>query len=75
MSLAWTKDVGLSEKSDFEKFIEYLKSLFAGIANINIPKKLSERESYYHTIFYLAAELLADSGLKIDSEYLIESAS
>lgn len=58
------------EEVDFEKFIKYLKSLFASIANINIPKTLSERESYYHTIFYLTAELLADRDLKIDSELL-----
>jgi len=58
------------EESRFEQFIEYLKSLFASIANINIPAGASERESYYHTMFYLIAELLADRDLKIDSELL-----
>ena len=58
------------EDSNFEEFIEYLKSLFASIANLNIPAAVSERESYYHTMFYLTAELLADRDLKIDSELL-----
>lgn len=57
-------------ESKFEEFIDYLKSLFASIANVNIPSGLTERESYYHTIFYLTAELLADTELKIDSELL-----
>ncbi|MFP4198706.1 MAG: PD-(D/E)XK nuclease domain-containing protein, partial [Halanaerobium sp.] len=58
------------QDSNFEEFIEYLKSLFASIANLNIPAAVSERESYYHTMFYLTAELLADRELKIDSELL-----
>ena len=57
-------------KEEYEKFIDYMKSLFESIANLNIPSKQSERESYYHTIFYLTTELLADRELKIDSELL-----
>ncbi|MEC9490667.1 MAG: PD-(D/E)XK nuclease domain-containing protein [Halanaerobiales bacterium] len=55
---------------DLEAFIVNIRYLFESIANINIPAAASERESYYHTMFYLIAELLADRELKIDSELL-----
>jgi len=55
---------------DLEVFINNIRYLFESIANINIPAAASERESYYHTMFYLTAELLADRDLKIDSELL-----
>jgi len=55
---------------ELENFINYIAYLFESIANINIPAAASARESYYHTMFYLTAELLADRDLKIDSELL-----
>ncbi|MFW6017058.1 MAG: PD-(D/E)XK nuclease domain-containing protein, partial [bacterium] len=56
--------------SEYEQFMEYMKSLFAGIANINIPKSLEEREHYYHSIFYLTGMLFSDNHLNVYSELL-----
>jgi hypothetical protein len=47
-----------------------MKSLFANIANINIPKSLENREHFYHTIFYLTGILLTDNNLGVNSEIL-----
>ncbi len=55
---------------DYQQFMEYMKSLFASIANINVPKSVEEREHFYHTIFYLTGVLLADNNLDIESELL-----
>jgi hypothetical protein len=55
---------------DYEQFMEYMKSLFANIANINIPKTLEEREHYYHSIFYLVGVLFSDNHLNVYSELL-----
>ncbi|MFN2340973.1 MAG: AAA family ATPase [Halanaerobium sp.] len=55
---------------DLEAFISNIIYLFESIANINIPTAVSERESFYHTMFYLIAELLADRDLHINSELL-----
>jgi hypothetical protein len=55
---------------DYEQFMEYMKSLFAGIASINIPKTLEEREHYYHSIFYLVGVLFSDNHLNVYSELL-----
>ncbi len=55
---------------EFQQFMEYMKSLFASIANINIPKAVEEREHFYHTIFYLTGVLLTDNNLKVESELL-----
>ncbi|MFW6306179.1 MAG: AAA family ATPase [Bacillota bacterium] len=55
---------------EYEQFIDYMKSLFASIANINIPKSLEEREHYYHSIFYLAGVLFSDNNLNVYSEIL-----
>ena len=57
-------------KRDYEQFIEYMKSLFASIANINIPKSLQDREHYYHSIFYLVGVLFSDDNLNVYSEIL-----
>ena len=55
---------------DYDKFIDYMKSLFANISNINIPKDVKEREHFYHTIFYLTGVLFSDNNLNIYSELL-----
>ncbi|AZO94319.1 ATP-binding protein [Halocella sp. SP3-1] len=55
---------------DYEQFMEYMKSLFASIANINIPKSLEEREHYYHSIFYMVGVLFSDNNLNVYSELL-----
>jgi hypothetical protein len=55
---------------DYEQFMDYMKSLFASIANINIPKTLEEREHYYHSIFYLVGVLFSDNHLNVYSELL-----
>jgi hypothetical protein len=55
---------------DFEKFTEQMKSIFANLANINIPKSLLDREHYYHSIFYLTGVLLSDDNFNVYSEIL-----
>ena len=55
---------------EFDSFEKYMRSLFASIANINIPKSLQERELYYHTIFYLTGVLFSDDNLHVYSELL-----
>ncbi|MFW6269218.1 MAG: AAA family ATPase [Bacillota bacterium] len=55
---------------NYDQFMEYMKSLFAGLANINIPKSLQDREHYYHSIFYLTGILFSDSNLGVYSELL-----
>ena len=55
---------------EFDKFADYMKSLFARIANINIPRGVKEREHFYHTIFYLTAVLFSDNKLAVYSELL-----
>jgi len=55
---------------EYNQFIDYMRSLFASIANINIPKELQEREHFYHTIFYLTGVLFSDNNLNVYSELL-----
>lgn len=55
---------------DYDGFMEYMKSLFANIANINIPKEIEEKEHFYHTIFYLTGVLFSDNNLGVYSELL-----
>jgi len=55
---------------EYEQFINYMKSLFANIANIDIPKGIEEREHFYHTIFYLTGVLFSDNNLGVESELL-----
>ena len=55
---------------NLEKFIEQMKSIFAGLVNINIPKSLQEREAYYNSLFYLITTLLTDNNLNVYSEVL-----
>jgi len=55
---------------NFKKFIEQIKSIFASLININIPKSLQDREAYYNSIFYLIANLLTDNNLNVYSEVL-----
>ena len=55
---------------DYEKFIDYLRSLFANIPNLIIPSAVQEREDYYHTIFYLTGVLMTDNNLEVYSELL-----
>jgi hypothetical protein len=55
---------------DFEKFSEQMKSIFANLTNINIPKSLQDREHYYHSIFYLTGVLLSDDNFNVYSEIL-----
>ncbi|SHN11498.1 AAA family ATPase [Halanaerobium congolense] len=55
---------------NLEKFIEQMKSIFAGLVNINIPKSLQEQEAYYNSLFYLITTLLTDNNLNVYSEVL-----
>ncbi|SDJ29803.1 PD-(D/E)XK nuclease superfamily protein [Halanaerobium congolense] len=55
---------------NLEKFIEQMKSIFAGLVNINIPKSLQDREAYYNSLFYLITTLLTDNNLNVYSEVL-----
>jgi hypothetical protein len=55
---------------NLEEFIEQIKSVFAGLVNINIPKSLQDREAYYNSIFYLVVNLLTDNNLNVYSEVL-----
>ena len=55
---------------NLEEFIEQIKSVFAGLVNINIPKSLQDREAYYNSIFYLVVNLLTDNNLNVYSEAL-----
>jgi len=55
---------------NLEEFIEQIKSIFASLININIPKSLQNREAYYNSIFYLIANLLTDNNLNVYSEIL-----
>ncbi len=55
---------------NLEKFIEQIKSIFAGLVNINIPKSLQEQEAYYNSLFYLITTLLTDNNLNVYSEVL-----
>jgi len=57
-------------EKDYNKFIDYIKSLFSNIANINIPKDIREKEHFYNTIFYLTFVLLSDNNLNVYSELL-----
>ncbi|KXS45293.1 MAG: AAA ATPase, partial [Halanaerobium sp. T82-1] len=52
---------------NLEKFIEQMKSIFAGLVNINIPKSLQDREAYYNSLFYLITTLLTDNNLNVYS--------
>ena len=54
----------------FNEFMEYIRSLFASIANINIPVNLQKREYYYHSLFYLTGVLFSDNNLEVYSELL-----
>jgi hypothetical protein len=47
--------------------MEYMRSLFAGIVNINIPKDVKEKEHFYHKIFYLTGTLFSDNNLNVYS--------
>jgi len=47
-----------------------MMSIFASLANINIPKSLQDREAYYNSIFYLITTLLTDNNLNVYSEVL-----
>jgi hypothetical protein len=53
-----------------EEFTAQMKSIFASLANINIPKSLQGREAYYNSIFYLTATLLTDNNFNVYSEIL-----
>lgn len=53
-----------------EEFTAQMKSIFASLANINIPKSLQDREAYYNSIFYLIATLLTDNNFNVYSEIL-----
>jgi hypothetical protein len=55
---------------DYKQFIDYIKSLFANIANINIPKSLEDREHFYNSIFYLTGVLFSDNNLDVYTEIL-----
>ena len=55
---------------NYDHFIEYMQSLFASIANINIPNSVQDREYYYHSIFYLTGVLFSDNNLNVQSELL-----
>lgn len=55
---------------DYQKFVELFRSLFANIANINIPSNIKEKEHFYHTIFYLTMVLAGDDNLQVYSELL-----
>ncbi|OQY10515.1 MAG: hypothetical protein B6I28_00910 [Fusobacteriia bacterium 4572_132] len=55
---------------DINEFEKNIKSLFANISNINIPKGVSEREHFYNTIFYLTGVLFSDNNLQVYSELL-----
>ncbi len=55
---------------EYEKFFELIKSAFAKIPYTIIPSQLSERELYYHTLFYLMMDLMSDNSLKVYPELL-----
>ncbi|MCK8828514.1 ATP-binding protein [Natroniella acetigena] len=56
--------------NDYDSFIDYMKSLFSNISNINISSDVKEREDFYHTIFYLTSVLFSDNNLDVSSELL-----
>jgi len=69
---------------DYDDFFELIESMFGGIPYSRIPPneesarnkelklkiRLTERELYYHTIFYLAVTLMSDNKLRIYPEIL-----
>ncbi len=71
-------------EEDYEDFFELIDSVFASIPYSIIPSdkedesqrgvrskdKLTKRELYYHTIFYLVITLMSDNNFRIYSEIL-----
>lgn len=55
---------------NLKEYIDQIKSIFSSLVNINIPKSLQDRESYYNSIFYLITSLLTDNNLNVYSEVL-----
>ncbi len=54
----------------FEKFFDLLKTAFSKIPYTIIPKENTERELYYHTLFYLMMNLMSDNHFKVYPELL-----